>query len=246
MSRYRPARSDASRPPPAEWLGEDWAARYPYLPPFAEMLRTGRMVLPFDAVNEMPYASEADYRERVGLWRTFVADLVRTAPGNRVVFSCRSLDYSESLSTPELAVPHVRIERLSDEQVESFLSAYSPEHGQAIWHELRGTPQFDLFRSPFYLKLLLAQSGPDGKPPAGRAALFTGFVRQALARKVETGNDLSDQAPCSSVATMSASSSTPGAIPTICPQGARCSKRCRRWPSRCRSTARAVKPLKCG
>ena len=147
-------------------------------------------MLLLDAVNEMPHAGEADYRERVALWKVFLADLARRAPGTRAVFSCRSLDYSAPLSTPELPVPHVRIERLADEQVEEFLALWSPEQGPSLWRQLRGTPQLDLFRSPFYLKLLLAQTDGDGAPPAGRAALFTGFVRQALAREVENDNRL--------------------------------------------------------
>lgn len=57
-----------------------------------------------------------------------------------------------------------------------------------MWEQLRGTPQLDLFRSPFYLKLLLAQAGADGPALRGRAALFTGFVRQALAREIDADN----------------------------------------------------------
>jgi hypothetical protein len=45
-----------------------------------------------------------------------------------------------------------------------------------------------LFRSPFYLKLLLAQAGVDGAVLRGRAALFTGFVRQALGREIDADN----------------------------------------------------------
>ncbi|WP_288143580.1 hypothetical protein, partial [Accumulibacter sp.] len=115
---------------------------------------------------------------RIALWRDFLAELAHRGAGTRALFSCRSLDYSASLSTPELPVPHVRIEALSDPQVEQFLALYSAERGPALWRQLRGTPQLDLFRSPFYLKLLLAQAG-DGRPALhGRAALFSGFVRQ--------------------------------------------------------------------
>ncbi len=48
----------------------------------------------------------------------------------------------------------------------------------------QGTPQLEVLRSPYYLKLLVAQT-TAGEIPAGRAALFTGFVRQALRREVE-------------------------------------------------------------
>jgi formylglycine-generating enzyme required for sulfatase activity len=190
LNRYRPGRPGEALPAPEEWLAQEWARRYPHLPAFPALLRTGRLVLLLDAVNEMPHADEADYRERVALWKLFLADLARHAPGTRAVFSCRSLDYSAPLSPPELPVPHVRIERLADDQVEEFLTLYSPEAGPALWRQLRGTPQLDLFRSPFYLKLLLAQTERDGAPPVGHAALFTGFVRQALAREIEADNPL--------------------------------------------------------
>jgi hypothetical protein len=113
-----------------------------------------------DAVNEMPHGGEEDYHEGIALWRGFLTDLARSAPGTRVVFSCRSLAYSASLSTPELPVPHIRIERLADEQVEEFLTLSSPDQGPALWRQLKGTAQLDLLRSPFYLKLLLAQAQP--------------------------------------------------------------------------------------
>jgi hypothetical protein len=87
-------------------------------------------------------------------------------------------------------VPHVRIEPLGDDQVEEFLSVHDPQQGPALWRQLRGTPQLDLFRSPFYLRLLLAQAGAGGPALQGRAALFTAFVRQALQREIEAGNPL--------------------------------------------------------
>ncbi|HMW56186.1 MAG TPA: TIR domain-containing protein [Accumulibacter sp.] len=178
LSRYRPPRPGEALPTPHEWLAREWAHRQPQLPAFAELLASGRLVLLLDAVNEIPHTDEADYRERIALWRDFLAELAHRGAGTRALFSCRSLDYSASLSTPELPVPHVRIEALSDPQVEQFLALYSAERGPALWRQLRGTPQLDLFRSPFYLKLLLAQAG-DGRPALhGRAALFSGFVRQ--------------------------------------------------------------------
>ena len=117
------------------------------------------------------------------LWKDFLRQLERDFPGNRVVFSCRHLDYSVTLSSKDLPVPQVRIEPLSDAQVQEFLTLYCPEHSATLWQNLQGTPQLDLLRSPYYLKLLVAQT--TAEIPAGRAALFTGFVRQALRREVE-------------------------------------------------------------
>lgn len=181
LSRYRPLHVGEPLPSPREWLEHEWAERYPRLPRLDELLRSRRMVLLLDAVNEMPHGDAPDYQERIVLWRDFIADL---PPGTRVVFSCRTLDYSGFLSTPGRPVPHVRIERLTDPQVEEFLTVYSPEQGPVLWRQLKSTVQLDLFRSPFYLKLLLAQARPGETLLQGRAALFTGFVRQTLFREI--------------------------------------------------------------
>ena len=74
--------------------------------------------------------------------------------------------------------------------VEEFLGVYDPQRSSALWQQLRGTPQLDLFRSPFYLRLLLAQADDGGPVLQGRAGLFTGFVRQAVQREIEADNPL--------------------------------------------------------
>jgi formylglycine-generating enzyme required for sulfatase activity len=127
--------------------------------------------------------------EPVRLWKDFLRQLAQDYAGNRVVFSCRHLDYSVTLSSKDFPVPQVRIELLSDAQVQEFLTLYCPEHSATLWQNLQGAPQLDLLRSPYYLKLLVAQT-TAGEIPAGRAALFTGFVRHALRREVESDNAL--------------------------------------------------------
>ena len=144
------------------------------------------------------------------MWRDFLGELEQTYPGNRVVFSCRTLDYSVLLSPRERPVRQVRIESLSNAQVEEFLTLYCPEHGAALWQNLKDTPQLDLLRSPYYLKLLVAQT-TTGDIPAGRAALFTGFVRQALQREVQGGTGCFSLVPWCIIAMWSASvQHTPG------------------------------------
>jgi formylglycine-generating enzyme required for sulfatase activity len=189
LGGYR-APAGGALPLPHDWLTGRWAGDFPRLPPFDQVSRSGRLTLLLDALNEIPHTGRDDYAERVRLWRECVADMVRRAPATRVVFSCRSLDYSELLSTPELAVPQARIERLSDDQVQAFLAAYSGDAGDSIWRQLKGAPQLDLFRSPYYLRLLIGQTSDDGGIPAGRAALFTGFVREALHREVSNQHRL--------------------------------------------------------
>ena len=139
LNHYRPARLGAPAPAPEEWLAERWAARYPDLPyPCRTCSSAGRMVLLLDALNEMPLPSEVAHREAVGLWKDWLLRLTSDMPGNRVVFSCRSLDYSQPLSTPSLRVPQVRIEPMSDGRVREFLEVYSPLHWRALWAAPRG------------------------------------------------------------------------------------------------------------
>ena len=190
LSTYAPESPGAPLPAPGAWLSERWAARNPDLPPLDTLLAEGRMLLLLDALNEIPAGGEAAYREQVGLWKTWLQRVIADSPGNRIVFSCRGLDYSQPLSTPNLRVPQVRIEALSDEQVRDFLKAYSPLRWYEIWNVLEGQPQLEIMRSPYFLKLLVDQVDASGEIPAGRAALFTGFVRQSLRREVERGNPL--------------------------------------------------------
>ncbi len=177
------ASSKGDLPEPREWLGSRWAERYPQLPSLESFLQKGRALLLLDALNEMPHKSTANYFDLVGRWREFAQ--VAAGQGNRLVFTCRSLDYSASLSSKELRVPQVEIQPMTAEQVRDFLNAYTPSRAAHVWDDFDGTPQFSLFQTPYFLKLLCEQVEMTGEAvPKGRAALFTGFVRQALQREL--------------------------------------------------------------
>ncbi|MCB9176978.1 MAG: SUMF1/EgtB/PvdO family nonheme iron enzyme [Caldilineae bacterium] len=190
MSQYKPEAAGAAPPPPGAWLAERWAERFPDLPALDSLLAEGRVTLLLDALNEMPVASEREFRERLGGWKDWLLRLTQERPGNRVVFSCRTLDYSAPLSTPALRVPQVQIEALDDAQVHEFLRRYSPVRGEDIWKAIAGTPQLEALRAPFFLALLVDQVEASGELAQDRAGLFTGFVRQALKREVERDNPL--------------------------------------------------------
>jgi formylglycine-generating enzyme required for sulfatase activity len=189
LNRYGADRSGVTLPPGA-WLAEDWQQRFPGLPPLDELVAAGRMVLLLDALNEMPHRTSAEYRERIRAWKAYVQGVAALGSGSRIVFTCRSLDYSAPLSTPLLRVPQVQVEPLDDTQVRSFLERYASGQAATLWSALAGTPQLELVRSPYFLKLLVDQAGGAGLVPTGQAALFTGFVRQALAREIERDNRL--------------------------------------------------------
>jgi hypothetical protein len=109
LNDYKVPRQGESLPTPKDWLEEHWATTNPDLPSLTTLLQQQRLTLLLDAFNEIPHSGS----EAVRLWKEFLQMLDRTYPGNRVVFSCRSLDYSASLSSRELTVPQVRIESLS-------------------------------------------------------------------------------------------------------------------------------------
>jgi formylglycine-generating enzyme required for sulfatase activity len=190
LSRYSAPERGAEALSPWRWLSQCWSSRFPDMPGLGTFLARGQVVLLLDALNEMPHAEVAQYWERIRLWRQFVKEIADGPPGNRVLFACRSLDYSAPLSNPALQVPQVRIEGLSDEQIRRFLELYSPGLAARMWAQLEGSPQLELLRTPYSLKLLISHFDAEGGVPPGRAALFTGFVRQAVKREVERGNPL--------------------------------------------------------
>jgi class 3 adenylate cyclase/formylglycine-generating enzyme required for sulfatase activity len=190
LNQYRP--DGDALPEPARWLHEAWAVRYPDLPPLEELERDGRACYVLDGLNEMQTPGTGGFRDAVRQWKAFVERTVERSSGNRIVFSCRSLDYSASLSSAQLRVPQVHVEPMSDTRVRQYLKLYSPAHWVEVWEEIHATTQLDLFRSPFFLKLLVDEVEAQGAVPKGRAALFTGFVRRALARELERDNPIFD------------------------------------------------------
>ncbi|MCD4754046.1 MAG: SUMF1/EgtB/PvdO family nonheme iron enzyme [Anaerolineaceae bacterium] len=172
-------------PLPKDWLAERWISSCPKLPSLTKLTSNGQMLLLLDGLNEMPHADANDYAEKVALLQQFLTDTVAKHPDNRVVFSCRTLNYSASLSTDALPVPQIQVQRMIDKQVQQFLAAYLPEHAELTWGELKIKPLLlDLLRTPYYLKLLTEQVQEGGKLPQGRAGLFTGFVRKTLHQQV--------------------------------------------------------------
>ncbi|GJL75726.1 SUMF1/EgtB/PvdO family nonheme iron enzyme [Nitrosomonas sp.] len=176
-----------SFPKPVDWIKEYWAQKIKFLPDFETVYRRP-LILLLDGLNEMPHMDRADYDDRLAAWKNFLNNLALHHPSVRVIFSCRTLDYGSKLTTKDLPrVPQVEIQPLTSEQVQNFLMVYSPDNAQQLWHQLKDSPQLDLYRSPYYLKLLIEQAS-DGRIPEGRAALFTGFVRAMLKREINAGN----------------------------------------------------------
>jgi len=174
-------------PKPVDWIKEYWAQKIKFLPDFDTVYRRP-LILLLDGLNEMPHVDRADYDDRLATWKNFLNNLSLHHPSVRVIFSCRTRDYGSKLTTKELPrVPQVEIQPLTSEQVQNFLVMYSPDNAQHLWHQLKDSAQLELYRSPYYLRLLIDQAS-DGRIPDGRAALFTGFVRAMLMRELNGDN----------------------------------------------------------
>ena len=75
LNQYKGRRHEPP-PDPETWLDERWSARHPELPPLPELLKTGRMILLLDALNEMPTPNTPALHEAVLGWKDFL-DRVR-------------------------------------------------------------------------------------------------------------------------------------------------------------------------
>ena len=166
---------------PRKWLEDEWKKRYPAMPKLEKLLAQGQMLLLLEAPNEMQ-PRQGSYADLIAEWKDFVGQSARE--GNRLIFSCRSRDIGAAqLGSKDLPVPLIDVQPMNADQMQDFLQAYAPEHHERIWAELKGSKQFDLFQTPYFLKLLCEQVGPTGDLPKGRASLFTGFVRRVLDRE---------------------------------------------------------------
>jgi hypothetical protein len=103
-----------------------------------------------------------------------------------VVATCRSANLSEELTLGKgEPVPHVRIKDLEPAQVERFLQAYEPDRNAQVWRQLQSDPALvELYRSPYYLRMLLRAMRGRTELPRNRSALFTAYVRALLNREL--------------------------------------------------------------
>jgi formylglycine-generating enzyme required for sulfatase activity len=161
---------------PQGFLEDQWRQRLGGMDMSAR-LRDGELFIFCDALNEMPFRDTRDYRSRVHAWRRFI----EAWPGNRCLFTCRSLDYSEPLGMPQ-----VEIERLDDPRIRTFLDRYlRPDLAGEAWEKLVGTPLLTLVRNPYYLSMLCFLLAQEQDWPESRAGLFARFVNTLLKREAQ-------------------------------------------------------------
>jgi hypothetical protein len=142
----------------------------PLAPGLPGLLETGRLLLLFDALNEMPRADEGDYRRRVQAWREFRAG----HSDNRFLVTCRRLDYTETLPLQQ-----VEIEPFDAGRVEAFLRRF-PDGDRLLAALAERGYALEEWGNPLLLKVLYLVVR-TGQFPDNRGQLFQQFVEYRLA-----------------------------------------------------------------
>jgi formylglycine-generating enzyme required for sulfatase activity len=136
-----------------------------------DALARGQLLLLIDALNEMPSDDDKDYRAKVETWREFGG----AHPGNQILFTCRSRDYSEKLGLHE-----VEIAKLDAPRIREFLAKYVPEQAENAWRKIEPSPLLELVSNPYYLSILAYLIRIRAAFPSNRADLFESFVAHRL------------------------------------------------------------------
>lgn len=101
-------------------------------------LEAGRLLILFDALNEMPHSADTPARSQA--LRRFITTWAAT--GNRFLVTCRVLDYGEALT----GLQRVELQPLDDGQIQAFLLgeiASEDDRCAVLWQELSTTEDGD-------------------------------------------------------------------------------------------------------
>lgn len=193
-----------SLPVVKEWLEAEWRISYPKMPTLQDLMDTYPVILLLDGLNEMPYKNRSEQILMIKKWREMAFSV--NASKHRLLFSCRNLDYTGSLSTPELPVPQVQVQPLTISKIFSFLQSYMPKSANHIWEQIKDSlGLLSTLSTPFFLSLFVDQVTEKDEIPDGRSSLISGFIRKALQREVQNENwpfrpeELFTQQECDSI-----------------------------------------------
>ena len=134
-------------------------------------LQEGRMILFFDALNEMP---GDQFLKNIRLILKAIDDY----PRNRFVFTCRTEQYKG-----ELKIPRAVLQPLDDALIEEFIKGYLGASGTAFFNRLQGESLLPLVRNPFFLWMVLR----IGEVPKSKGNLIEQFVDTLFEREEGKG-----------------------------------------------------------
>jgi formylglycine-generating enzyme required for sulfatase activity len=172
------------------WIRNQWSSHFRRLPELDRILTGGRLLLLLDGLNEIPRHGMGSYNDYVREWRRFSERIFAEHPGNRVVFTCRRLDYTTALSTPLRPVPRLEIKPLDDARLQLFLETLLPAHAKEVWTRIESKPIADVLRTPYYLRLFAEHFALKSVFPEGLTGVFANFIRRSIYKEHDRGNPL--------------------------------------------------------
>jgi formylglycine-generating enzyme required for sulfatase activity len=183
---------------PQAWLEAQWRDTYRDLPSLAELARQHRLRFLLDGVNEIQAPDAEAYRHTVRGWADWAAQTARRgSAGPRPAapfFSVRTLEYSQPLSTPALAVQQVRLAVWNAEQMQHYCTLrLGPDN--RLWPQIDADARLrELCALPFNLNAQCDLTRELGRPAQDRAELFSGLtwlrLRHAFTRRELDAPDL--------------------------------------------------------
>ncbi len=171
---------DTASPSPEKWLCEQWRVRYPDLPGLDDMGRRFRLRFLLDGLNEIKAESGEPYRTAVGRFAGWASAQAHrfAAP----LFSVRSLEYTESLSSEHLAVRQICMARWTSEQMRLYCALRLGE-ANTLWSSIDADAALrSLCALPFNLAAQCEVHAGLGRPAKGRTELLSALAWQRLRR----------------------------------------------------------------
>jgi formylglycine-generating enzyme required for sulfatase activity len=165
------------------WLSDRWEETYPNMPALEEVIRDHHPRFILDAINEIGKTNRDEREHAMRDILQWIRD--KAAVAKPPLLSVRSLE-PVALSTEQHPVLHVRLQRWTPEQMESYCKK---ELGEAnlLWLAINQSPELtDLCSLPFHLasQCALLKHGVVENPAADKAELMSGLVWLALTREV--------------------------------------------------------------
>jgi len=135
----------------------------------------GRVLLLFDAMDEMP---RADYDKRYKKLKEFTQKWRQ----NKFVFSCRKLDYDKDFRVREIIIKEFELSQIRHYLKKSLPTKQLAEN--ALKEIRKKNPDvFELSSNPFFLWLITNSIKKDKKIPENQSQLFESFVSGFLAKE---------------------------------------------------------------
>jgi len=138
-------------------------------------LETGRLLIMFDALNEVAEEFRSQVFSTVSNFATTYCS-PKARNSNSFFLSCREADYVKGFAE----LPRLVLEPLDDERISTFLKNYfqaDPEAQVAIEDQLKANngQLLELVRNPYLLKVVVELYQVEGKLPQTRGELFQEF-----------------------------------------------------------------------